>query len=433
MSLLKRIYQSQLVRGSFLVFLAGNFASFGNFLYNLAMGRMLSPADYGELEAILSISVLSAVPMSVLSIFIIKIVSSYWGQNKRAEIHSFLMLYRKNLFLIGLTGSIILFIFSPIISGFLNLSSVLSVAFLGLLFLLSGLTTVNNSGLQGTLSFGFLAINGIVGTAVKLFVSVILVLLNFQLSGALFGPLLGTFVAFILSVVELKNIFKNAADIKKQISPDVVKATFLPTLFASLALTTFLTLDVVLARHYFSESVSGEYAATAVLGKIIYYAVGPVIAVMFPLISARATNGTSYILPLLGSLAMVFGIGSFLVFFFFVFPGFILATLFGGKYLNIASYLGPYSFFMMIFSINSILTYFLLSVSYLRPMFLLFCISLLSGILIFFFHNSPGQLIWINVSVSLVYFVVVSSLVCRYINFPSLFRLTARQRPLSGI
>ena len=58
MGLVRRIYFSQLVRGSLFVFIAGNFASFGNFLYNLAMGRMLSPANYGELEAVLSLSVL---------------------------------------------------------------------------------------------------------------------------------------------------------------------------------------------------------------------------------------------------------------------------------------------------------------------------------------------------------------------------------------
>jgi O-antigen/teichoic acid export membrane protein len=334
--------------------------------------------------------------------------------------------------MIGLVGGTLLIILSPFIISFLNLNSVWSVVFLSLLFLLIGLTIVNNGGLSGTLSFGFLAINGIAGTATRLIVSVTLVFLNFRLAGAFSGSAIGSLIAFLLSVLELKTIFKGVALTKDKISPSVLKTTFFPTLFASLAITLFLTVDVILARHFFSESVSGEFAAVAVLGKIIYYALGPVISVMFPLISARAANGTSYILPLLGSLAMVFGVGSLIGFVFFMFPVFILNILFGGRYLNAAFYLGPYCLFMTIFSINSVLTHFLLSVSYFRPMGLLFSLSVFAGILMILFHGSIGQLIWINVSVSFLYFVVVSTLVCRHINFPLLFLPTVKQKPLSA-
>lgn len=426
MKIVRRLFKSELIRGSLLVFIAGNFGSFGNFLYNLAMGRMLPPAVYGELEAILSLSVLFAVPFSVLSVFLVKIVSSYWGQKKREEIRSFLTVYRKNLFIIGLTGGVLLLFFSSTIIKFLNLSSVLSVVFLILFFLLSGVTTINNSGLHGTLSFDYLAANSIIGSGIKLIISVFLVFLNFQLFGALFGPFLGSLLTFLLSVWELKNIFKGVVSTDKKVSSAVLKTTFFPTLFASLALTSFLTMDVILARHFFVQTVSGQYAVVAVLGKVVFYAVGPIISVMFPLISSRASNGEPYILPLLGSLIMSLGVGSVIIFIFFMFPEFILKMLFAGKYPETAQYLGPYAFFMILYSLNAILTYFLLSISYYRPMWLLFCLSLLQGILIILFHGSISQLIWINVSVTLLYFVVVSGLVCQRINFLSLFRRTVR-------
>lgn len=426
-----------LIKGVFFVFLAGNFASFGNFLYNLAMGRMLTPATYGELEAILSLSILTSVPLSVLSIFIVKIVSSHWGSEKRGEVKLFLAASRRNLFIIGLAGSLLLLLFSPILVKFLNLSSVLSVVFLSLLFLLSGLSTVNNSGLSGTLSFGYLAANSIFGAGAKLGLSVILVFFNFQLFGALFGPVLGSLLSFLLSGFELKSLFKKVKTTNEKVLPEVLKNTFFPTLFASLALTAFLTVDVILARHFLSGTLSGQYAIIAVLGKIVYFAVGPVISVSFPLISSRAGNSKTYMLPLLGSLAMVLGVGSLISFILFMFPELILKIIFAGKYLDVAPYLGPYSFFMVVFSVNSVLTYFLLSVSYFRWMWLLLGISILQGLLIILFHSSINQLIWVNVSVSLVYFVVVSSLVikkeCQNTNFLLLFRRTARLRQLSGM
>ena len=144
------------------------------------------------------------------------------------------------------------------------------------------------------------------------------------------------------------------------------------------------------------------------MGKIVYYAVGPISSVMFPLISSRANSGTPYLLPLLGSLSMVLGIGSIISFVFFMFPKVIFSILFAGKYLTVTSYLGPYSLFMILFSVNSVLTYFLLSVSYYKPMPLLFTISMLQGGLLILFHNSIDQFIWINIFVSLLYFTAAS-------------------------
>ncbi len=403
----------KLVKGVFFVFIAGNFASLGNFLYNLAMGRMLDPAVYGELEAILSLSSLIVVPLSVLSVFIVKIVSSYWGQHKYQEVQSFLTVYRRKLFSVGLSGSVILLLFGPLLIRFLNLNSVWSVVFLSLLFLLSGLTTVNNGGLQGVLSFGYLAINGIVGTGLKLLVSLSLVFLNFQLFGALFGPMFGGLIAFLLSIFELKKIFKGVNTADKKVSTLIFRDTFLPILFGSLALTILSTMDIILARHFFTQTISGEFAIIAVLGKIVFYAVGPIISVMFPLISSRASNGTPYILPLLGSLVMSLGVGSIIVFGFFMFPELILKILFAGKYSETAPYLGPYAFYMILFSIDSLLTYFLLSVSHYRPMPVLFIISLLQGGLIILFHNSISQLIWVNIFVAAFYLLIVSGFVIR--------------------
>ncbi len=413
MKIVRRLLQSKLVRGSFFVFIAGNFASLGNFFYNLAMGRMLDSAVYGELEAILALSSLAVVPLSVLSVFIVKVVSSYWGQKKYQEARSFLAVYRRRLLVIGLMGGAILLLFRSPLIQFLNLNSVVPVIFLSLFFLLNGLITVNSGGLQGTLSFGYLAVNGIIGTGLKLVVSLFLVFFNFQLSGALFGPMFGGLVAFLLSIFELKMIFREVVPAKEKVSPLIFKTTFLPVLFGFLALTILSTVDVILARHFFTRTVSGEYAIIAVIGKIAYYAVGPIIAVMFPLISFRASHGTSYRLPLLGTLAVSFGVGSLIIFSFFMFPKFILEILFVGKYSEVAPYLGPYAFYMILFSADSILTHFLLSISYYRPILMLFGISLLQSGLIFLFHSSINQLIWINIFVSFFYLVVVSGLVIK--------------------
>lgn len=408
MAIVRRLMRSQLLKGSFLIFIAGNLGSFGNFLYNLFMGRMLRPEVYGELEAVLSLSSLIVVPLSVLSLYIVKIVSSYWGAKNYTGIFSFLSDQRKKLFLLGLGGFVTIIIISPLVLHLLNSSSYFPVLFLAAVFLSSGLTTVNNGGLQGTLSFGYITANGILTTTVKLIFSAVLVYFNFQLAGALFGPIAAVIIGFLLSTLELRLIVRNISRFETVSGPLPVDKAFLPSLFAALGLTALFTVDVILARHFLPPFEAGEYAAIATVGKIVYYVAGPIITVMFPIISSRVTAGTSYRLPLLGSLVMSLGVGIVVVLIFFMFPGFILGTLFGTKYLGAASFLAPYAFFTLLYMAGSILTYFLLSVSVYRPMALLFGISLLQGIIIFLFHASVSQIILVNILVATLYLLVVS-------------------------
>ncbi|MDO8515464.1 MAG: hypothetical protein Q7S14_03110 [bacterium] len=208
--------------------------------------------------------------------------------------------------------------------------------------------------------------------------------------------------------MELRLIIKNISQFKTVPGALPADKAFLPSLFAALGLTAFFTVDVILARHFLPAFEAGEYAVIATVGKIVYYAAGPIITVMFPIISSRMSSGTSYRLPLLGSLVISLGVGCVVVIAFYLFSGLIMGTLFGTKYLGAASFLAPYAFFTLLYTAGSILTYFLLSVSCYRPMVLLFGISLLQGIFIFIFHTSVSQIIGINILVASLYLLVVS-------------------------
>jgi O-antigen/teichoic acid export membrane protein len=409
MSILKRISQSQLVRGSFLIFLANNAASFGNFLYNLSMGRLLTPDAFGDLGAILSILVLLSVPLSVFQLLIVKIVSAYWGGNKTGSINLLLRSLTPKLFLIGflITGMMVLI--SPRLSIFLKLDNTIPLIVVSLFFILSVSTAFNKAILQGTLSFSYLATNGFIEVILKLMVAIVLAILNFGLIGALMGPLLGNIGGYLLTVFQIRILLKNDTIEKDSRKPNwLVLKTTLPVLLTTLTVTLFITADIILVKHFFPDSIAGEYMALSTVGKIIFYAVGPIISVMFPLISSRAESGTPYILPLLGTLVMALGISSILIFIYFLFPGLILGILYGSKYNGAIPYMGIFSFFVTLFTINSILTHFLLSVSYYRPIYILFVISLFQSIFIFFIHNSITSVIWINIFVSLLYLFIVS-------------------------
>ena len=133
---------------------------------------------------------------------------------------------------------------------------------------------------------------------------------------------------------------------------------------------------------------------------------GPVITVMFPLVSSRKSAGYSYLMPLLGSLLISVGLSLSIMLLFFLAPEMIVRILFGNKYPLVVPHLTHFSFFIAFYSLNTILTYFLLSASYHRSLFFLFTAALSQWLLLLVFHNSIYQVININILVSIIYFIL---------------------------
>ncbi|MBM3283570.1 hypothetical protein FJY90_04995 [Candidatus Gottesmanbacteria bacterium] len=407
MWLIKRLYKSQFVRGSLLIFIVSNVVSFGNFLFNLSMGRLLGPRTYGDLGAILSFFVFLSVPLSIINLLVTKTVSVYWGKKNYGAILSLFKYFTPRLFLLGIAVCTILILTSSSLGGFLCLDNLFPLVLAFLMFVLGGLSTLNKAILQGSLFFFYLTVSAITEVVLKLVIAIFLVVINFGLNGAMFGFLASGIAGYLLTRVQLGQVFKKAQKKRRfNLSRKLLKAS-IPIIIMSLTLIAFVNTDIILVRHFFPADISGEYVALSTMGKIIYYGVGPVISVMFPVISTRVISGLPYILPLLGTLVMSLGLSVILIFAYFLFPRFIVGILFGSKFYGVVPYLGLFSFFIAIYSLDSILTYYLLSISYYRPVFLLFPIALLQGILILIFHSSLTEVIWVNIASSLLYLVII--------------------------
>lgn len=394
----------KLLAGGAILFLSTHVVNVGNFLYNLVMGRLLGPEKYGELGALLSFFLLMTVPLSFLTLLIVKVVASYWGKGKYSSINGVLAYLTPRLVFLGIGGCILLILSSPFLMKFLAVRTILPIGVVGLLFIISALYTVTRAVLQGTLSFTLLAINNFVEVFLKLVLSTLLVIIGLTLPGALLGPLVGTAVVYLLSIKQLRHILGSSRGTGSFTRQGMVY-TFFPTFLATLSLTLFLTTDILLVRHFFPSSLAGEYVALITIGKIIYYAVGPILNIMYPLVTSRASRGMPYFLPFLGTIGSSLGIALLVTTVFFLFPQRSVGILFGPAYFGIIPLLGLSAFFILLYTMNALFTYFFLSISYYRPLYFLFAVSLLQGGLIIFFHHSLRDVLWVNIMTSLVYFL----------------------------
>jgi len=136
----------------------------------------------------------------------------------------------------------------------------------------------------------------------------------------------------------------------------------IPATTAVLGITMLNSIDVILARNYLSLEASGDYAALATLGKIIFFATSAIPMAMFPIVSARHAVNEPHRKMLFASLGSVTLMSLVAFLFYQFFPEFIINLLIGDKFLSIAPLLGKFALIMGMYSIINVIVNYYLSI-----------------------------------------------------------------------
>jgi len=401
---LRRFFKSKLVTGSLVVMIGAIIGGFGNYIYHLLMGRMLGPADYGILVSLISIFSILGVPLAAVGLTIVKFVSAFNGKKETKAISLFFKKINLWVLPFSLFLLLVFLICIPLINSFLNLSSYLPLMIVLLSSLIGIFSSVNRSFLQGLLRFGWLTFSGVAETATKLLAAIILVTIGFKVNGALGSLVFSGLIALILNFWPLRFLLANKeSDLK--INNREIFIFSIPVFFLTLAFTSLYNSDVILVRHFLSSQETGFYAALSTIGKIIFFLTGPVVSVMFPMISERHAIGSRYKNLLLLSLILVASICSIGVLFYFLFPQLIVRIFYGSQYLSSASYLGFFAILFSFYSLSSLLINFYFSIKKTRIVILPVLAALFQIIFICLFHQSLLIIILISLIINALLFL----------------------------
>jgi len=400
---IRRILKHKLIGGSF-VLMAGTFiGGASNYLYHLLMGRMLGPTDYGVLASLISLTYLLAVPMGALGLAIVKFVSAFRGEKKIEKVGILFRSTTKKLLPFSFLFLLVLSVFSPFIVSFLHLNSVFPFLIIVTTSFVGIFSTVNGAILQGLLRFGYVTAIGVTEMGLKLIVGVLLVVLGFKVNGALFGLLIGAVIAYFLSFYPLRSL--PSIEKEKDFRSKPIITFILPVFFSILSFTSLYTIDIVLARHFLTAEEAGFYSALANLGKIIFFISGPVVSVMFPLISERYASGKRYYSLLLASLGLVAVICLIVTGVYFLLPELMVEMLYGSAYLAVAAYLGLFGIFISFYSLSFLLNRFYLSIGRVKMVGLPVLAAVIQMILILILHRSIKEIIFISIIINAALFL----------------------------
>jgi len=390
--LIAKAYKHPLFKGSALMVVGSNGASFINYAFHLVMGRLLSTSQYGELSALFSLINLIGIIPQALNILIVKFISE---ANDKKEIKGLMNWFSKRITIFTIAVFIIISLFSKPIAAFLNIENNVLIILTALTFIFSLQTFLNRSVLQGLLNFNAVIVTIIFENSAKLIASTILVYLGFAVFGAVVGVVLSGILALIVTGVYLKE-YKNTKEEIKPKNKEILTFS-LPVLIQSIAAASLISSDLILVKHFFSPEEAGLYAAVATLGKIIFFATGPVLAVMLPLIAKRKSQNQNYRQIFLLSLGINLVITLGAVFVFSLFPELTVSLLYGSKYLEASSYLSLFGVYMVFYTISSFFVSYYLMLDKTKIVVFPFAAALCQILGICLFHDSLTSVIYVSI------------------------------------
>ncbi|PIN91533.1 hypothetical protein COU56_05220 [Candidatus Pacearchaeota archaeon CG10_big_fil_rev_8_21_14_0_10_31_9] len=312
---------NNILGGSFLLLITINIFFVLNYFFHFAMARMLPIEEYGILVTLYSIIYILAVFTESIQL----VISRYTTEKNDGEIKNLIKKSSSKSLKISFYLFLVYLVIAYPLSIILKIGYPL-VALTGTIIFSSFLLPITRGVLQGKKRFGSLGFNMISEAVVKLSSAVFLVMVGWMIYGAIVATLLGTYFSLLISFVSLKDIFKGE-EIKSK-NPGIY-AYSAPVFVAIIAVIVFYSIDVIIAKIFFSAEMAGYYAVASMIAKVIFFGTQPISKAMFP-IASESKNGEKkkkvfkYALLLLGGLIII---GLLIV---YLLPG-LLINIFSGK------------------------------------------------------------------------------------------------------
>jgi len=405
----KKLIGHELISGSFYIFIGGMVANGFAFLLNLFLARSLSYADYAIFASLLSVITIAAIPAGSINTVIVKFATNLFVKNENDKLKTFYLLFFKFVLGLSIFITFLFTIFSVPLMNYLHIDSVWYVITTGFVISAFYLNTLNNAFLQSLLKFKFMSLMNIFGSAIKLIVGVILVILGYKAFGGLGAIFSMTLGMYLVAYLPLSKILKaKSSDKKIDLNNRQMFAYAVPTFITVLFLTSFTSMDVILVKHFFNPHMAGFYAGLSLIGKVIFYFTAPIPMVMFPLLVKRHATGVNFNNLFYLALLLVILPSVAITAFYFIFPNFVINLFLGGReYLYVAKYLGIFGLYLTVFSLVNVCVSFFLSLNKTNISALVVCAAIFQIILIYLFHTDFYQIIGVSLLVSVLLFIAL--------------------------
>lgn len=405
----KIILTHPLITGSTVIFVGAMISNIFQFLFNLFMSRSLSVSEYGILASVFSVITLITLLPGSIAPTVMRFAGTYFSNEDYDKVRGLFFKMFRISFFFGISAFLLLFLFSGNISKFFKVDDPSIIVISGIIVFLYFLYVINQGLIQAKLSFKFLSVIAIISSFSKFILGVIFILMGMRVIGGVWSILLSYLILYIISFAPLRFLFK-----KNTVMPSLkLNSLFsygLPAAVTTFGLTSLITTDIILVKHYFDPVQAGYYAGLSLIGRVIFFFSSPISTVMFPLVVKQFTRGEKYENTFKLSLLLVFLFSIGLTLFYAIFPEFIIKLFLRNEsYLAIKPNLVIFGIFITLYSLLSVFVNYYLSIKKTGIYIPIISGAVLQVILIVIYHDNLPQVILLSLFVTsllLLYFLV---------------------------
>lgn len=313
-------------------------ASATNYGSSIVFSRLLPPASYGDLTALLAVSVIAAVPTGAAQTVIAERVAVMLAEGKQGRVSHLLRHATAHIGTIALLLGLAYVACIPLLEPALGMQAIGPLVALMPLLVLSFFMPVAYGALQGMQRFVALGAMMLAVAVSRIAIGVPWTLLGGGAGGPLLGQALGCLLALVATAVLLRRYVlgrgTGAARSGLRRRPDR-RTLAAGGVFVGFALIS--NLDLLLAKLLMSPLAAGEYAALATVEKMVLFLPGAVAVVMVPSAATAklASGSASRVLRtaslLVAATTLLIAVPAALA------PHMLIELMFGPRYIRAAS------------------------------------------------------------------------------------------------
>lgn len=383
-------------------------SSLCNYLFQVTTGNMLSEVDYGNANALLSLSVILSVPTALFTVISSKYTTNYLTTDQPGFAAKWVVRLEKIAFLCALSTLLVGALLSGPVANMLKFDNRWFV------FAAFALTAVNYlscpvvGALQGSKRFLQYGFAGLIASGIKFLGSIAFLLIGLRLMGVVFALALGTVLATVFAAVSLAGFFRTNQSPDPLPKESGMKRYITGALLVQFCNAVLSNGDMLLVKAYAATAAdAGVYSSAMVIGKIPLYVAGTLVAVLFPMVAEAVVRKESTKKLFLKSLLYGGGIAVAFAVFLQFFGSFVFGLMFGDRYATALPLLLPVSIFIVFVTLITVEMNYFLAMGRNRVLVSSLMVGFLAAyFLVSAFHASISQMLGVISGVLAVVFVV---------------------------
>lgn len=377
-----------LVSRTGLVVTAASFvAHLGNYLFYVVLARMLGPAAFAEVSALVAFATLVFQPFNGVQLGAARDVARLRASGRAEQVGGYLRALFVRVIFVNAAVLAVIVAASPLLRAWLHLESVTLVVLAGIWIVLGTTLLVALGAVQGLERFGLVAwqFGGPLGALRVLLLP--LLILAAGVSGSMLAMVGATLVGLLTLAPVLVPLLRTRT---ARLAPALHLGIAVITLIAFSSMTNS---DIIVAKAALPATQAGLYSSAAIIGKIALYGPAALAIVLLPQVAARLMRGQDAGRLVLNAQLLTLAAGALVVVVLAVVPSGLIGAALGAGFAGARGLLVPLALVMTLAALLNVHVTIAMAAHDSRTAVVVAGGAVLHLLLLAVLHHSPGQII----------------------------------------